>query len=84
MILNGICLISLDLRMGYIIYVYITNNLGFWGVGKNILKWAPTEPLVSPLKTLNFEDLGGTLRVDHVPNGKPLLSHTVIFVYRVV
>jgi hypothetical protein len=40
--------------------------------------------LVSPLKTLNFEDLGGTLRVDHVPNGKPLLSHTVIFVYRVV
>ena len=35
MILNVICLISLDLRMGYIIYVYITNNLGFWGAAKH-------------------------------------------------
>ena len=34
-ILNGIFLISLDLRMGYIIYVYTTNNLGFWGAAKH-------------------------------------------------
>lgn len=64
--------------------MFIQPTIWDFGEPQNILKWAPTEPLVSPLKTLNFEDLGGTLRVDHVPNGKPLLSHTVIFVYRVV
>jgi hypothetical protein len=57
--------------------------LGFWGAAKHP-KMGSHRAIGFPTENSEFWGSGGTLRVDHVPNGKPLLSHTVIFVYRVV